>query len=157
VQKRKVDRYLRHNLDRPLRLDEVAEQVPLSVSYFPRAFKESFGTTPHTHMIRLKLELAQQLMLTTEDPLSQIALACGLADQAHLSKLFRRVVGETPNAWRRRNLTMLKPRRAAAAARSQFVSPASGVSPHCCIGLRENFRAGSRNRFPRGRLGCGGR
>src|SRR5690606_2306493 len=70
-----------------------------------RAFKESFGTTAHMHIIRLRLELAQRLMLTTDEPLSQIALACGLADQAHLSKLFRREMGETPSAWRRRNLT----------------------------------------------------
>jgi AraC family transcriptional regulator len=48
-------------------------------------------------------------MLTTEDPLSQIALACGMADQAHLSKLFRRGVGETPSAWRRRSLTDAEP------------------------------------------------
>jgi AraC family transcriptional regulator len=75
------------------------------VSHFCRAFKESFGTTPHMQIIRLRLELAQRLMLTTAEPLSQIALACGLADQAHLSKLFRREVGETPRSWCRRNLT----------------------------------------------------
>jgi AraC-like DNA-binding protein len=104
-QKRKVDRYLNEHLGRPLYINEIADQVSLSVSHFCRAFKDSFGTTPHTHIIRLRLELAQQLMLTTEDPLSHIALACGLADQAHLSKLFRRRLGETPAAWRRRNLT----------------------------------------------------
>jgi AraC-like DNA-binding protein len=57
------------------------------------------------HIVRLRLERAKQLMLTTRDPLSDIALRCGLADQAHLSKLFRRWTGETPNAWRRRNFT----------------------------------------------------
>jgi AraC family transcriptional regulator len=128
-QKRKVDRYLRENLDRTVRLNAVAEQVALSVSYFSRAFKESFGTTPHTHILRLRLELAQKLMLTTEDPLSQIAFACGLADQAHLSKLFRRLVGETPNAWRRRHMTDAQAdARSRRSARSQFVSPASRSS-----------------------------
>jgi AraC family transcriptional regulator len=112
-QKRKLDRYLRAHLDRPLRLEELAEQIPLSVSHFCRAFKESFGTTPHMHIIRLRLALAQRLMLTTAEPLSQIALACGLADQAHLSKLFRREVGETPSAWRRRNLTDAQAERSA--------------------------------------------
>jgi AraC-like DNA-binding protein len=128
-QKRKVDRYLRENLDRPVRLTAVADQVALSVSYFSRAFKESFGTTPHMHVLRLRLELAQKLMLTTEDPLSQISLACGLADQAHLSKLFRRLVGETPNAWRRRNLTDAQAEaRSSRSTRGPF---ASAVSAAC--------------------------
>ena len=104
-QKRKVDRYLREHLDRPLRLDDLAEQVRLSVSHFCRAFTKTFGDTPHTYIIRLRLELAQKMMLTTREPLSQIALACGLADQAHLSKVFRRLLGETPSSWRRKNIT----------------------------------------------------
>lgn len=103
-QKRKVEQYLSKNLDRPIRLETLAAQVSLSVSYFCRAFKGSFGTTPHMHIIRMRLELARQMMLTTDDPLSQIALACGLADQAHLSKLFRNLMGESPSAWRRRAL-----------------------------------------------------
>ena len=128
-QKRKVDRYLRENLDRTVRLNAVAEQVALSVSYFSRAFKESFGTTPHMHILRLRLELAQKLMLTTEEPLSQIAFACGLADQAHLSKLFRRLVGETPNAWRRRHLTDAQAEaRSRRSTRGQFIRPASGCA-----------------------------
>ncbi len=104
-QKRKVDCYLREHLERPLQVKQLAQQVSLSVSHFCRAFKDSFGTTPHIHIIRLRLERAKQLMLATQDPLSDIALRCGLADQAHLSKLFRRWMGETPNAWRRQNFT----------------------------------------------------
>jgi AraC family transcriptional regulator len=104
-QQRKVDRYLRAHLEQPLRLDELAKQIPLSVSHFCRAFKETFGSTPHAYLVQVRLEMAQHLMLTSRESLSQIALASGLADQAHLTKLFRRVIGETPSAWRRRNLT----------------------------------------------------
>jgi AraC family transcriptional regulator len=104
-QERKVDRYLRANLPHRVRVEDLARQVSLSVSRFASAFKTSFGTTPHWHIIHMRLELAQVLMLTTADPLSQIALACGLADQTHLSKLFRRELGETPGAWRRQNLS----------------------------------------------------
>jgi len=104
-QKRKVDRYLREKLENNIGLSELAAEAKLSVSHFCRAFKKSFGDTPHAYVLRLRLELAQKLMLTTNDPLSQIALSCGLADQAHLSKLFRRAFHDTPNAWRRRNLT----------------------------------------------------
>lgn len=104
-QKRKVERYLTENLERTIRLNELARETRLSVSHFCRAFKKSFGETPHTYLVRLRLALAQRLMLTTDDPLSQIALSCGLADQAHLSKLFRHWFDDTPYAWRRRNLT----------------------------------------------------
>ena len=104
-QKRKIDRYIQQRLERPLRVKDLAEQASLSVSHFCRAFRESFGASPHLHITRLRVERAQRLMLTTQDPLNQIALACGMADQAHLSKLFRRAVGEPPNTWRRRNKT----------------------------------------------------
>jgi AraC-like DNA-binding protein len=103
-QKRKIDLYLREHLDNPIRVEDLADQVSLSVSHFCRAFKESFAETPHAHVMRLRLELAQRLMLTTEAPLSRIARDCGLSDQAHLSKLFRRCLGETPSSWRRLNL-----------------------------------------------------
>ena len=105
-QKRKVDRHIQQRLGRTLRVKDLAEQVSLSVSHFCRAFKESFGASPHSHLTRLRVERAQRLMLTTQDPLNQIALACGMADQAHLSKLFRREMGEPPNMWRRRNSTV---------------------------------------------------
>jgi AraC family transcriptional regulator len=104
-QKRKVDRHIQQSLERTLRVKDLAEQVSLSVSHFCRAFKESFGASPHLHLTRLRVERAQCLMLTTDHPLTHIALTCGMADQAHLSKLFRREVGEPPNAWRRRNRT----------------------------------------------------
>jgi AraC family transcriptional regulator len=104
-QKRKIDHYVQEHLDHPLHLRQLAQEVGLSDSHFCRAFKQTFGITPHRHILRLRLQLAQRLMLTTRDPLSRVALACGLADQAHLSKLFRRWVGETPNAWRRRHFT----------------------------------------------------
>jgi transcriptional regulator GlxA family with amidase domain len=48
--------------------------------------------------------LAQELMLSTREPLTQIAFESGFADLSHLSKAFRRDRGEPPSTWRRRNL-----------------------------------------------------
>jgi len=100
-QLRKIDRFLADNLASPLRLQMLADQVNLSVSHFTRAFKESRGVTPHRYIIRLRLERAQSMMISTNESLSGIASECGLSDQAHLTTLFRRNVGETPHAWRR--------------------------------------------------------
>jgi AraC family transcriptional regulator len=104
-QQRRIAQFLRENLARGINTRQLAIEAKLSVSHFCRAFKKSFGETPHAYVVRQRLEMAQKLMLDSQAPLSQIALSCGLADQAHLSKLFRRLFHDTPNAWRRRNLT----------------------------------------------------
>lgn len=100
-----IERVLRHiedGLDGPILLAQLAATVRLSAGYFSRAFKQSFGTPPHAYIMMCRIERAKILLLTTEVPLCEVALECGLADQAHLSRLFRRLTGETPFAWRRR-------------------------------------------------------
>jgi len=64
-------------------------------------FRISVGVPPIHYIGRRRVELACTLMRTTRVPLSQIAVACGLYDQAHLCKVFRRMTGMTPSAWRR--------------------------------------------------------
>jgi AraC-like DNA-binding protein len=98
---RKVTAHIESNLDRSLRSCELASLVRLSPAHFSRTFRNTFGCSPLEYVMRRRMERAQGLMLSTNTPLSQIALDCGLADQAHFSRLFRRVVGETPRAWRR--------------------------------------------------------
>jgi AraC-like DNA-binding protein len=98
---RKVTSHIEANLDRAIRSGDLAALLNLTPCHFSRAFRASFGEPPLEYVIRRRMERAQGLMLSTDAPLSQIALECGLADQAHFSRLFRRTVGESPNAWRR--------------------------------------------------------
>jgi transcriptional regulator GlxA family with amidase domain len=100
-QERKVREYIEANLDSPILVDDLADIVSLSAAHFCRAFKKSFCATPHAYIVQRRVMRAQELMRGTRGPLSQIALDCGFADQTHLSKLFRRLTGQTPNAWRR--------------------------------------------------------
>jgi transcriptional regulator GlxA family with amidase domain len=51
--------------------------------------------------MRRRMERAQGLMLTSNASLAHIALECGFADQAHLSRLFLQFTGESPASWRR--------------------------------------------------------
>ena len=87
--------------ERRSQLGDLAALVRLSRFHFSRAFKDTFGDTPHRYVLRRRIEHAQGLMLTTKTTLAEIALECGLVDQAHLGRSFRRIVGETPAAWRR--------------------------------------------------------
>ena len=103
-QVRKVREFIDASLDSKIRLQDCASQTGLSANHFSRAFKAAFGTTVVDYIHRRRVERAQQLMLTSEQPLSQIALSCGFADQAHYCRVFRAVVGLSPNAWRRQNM-----------------------------------------------------
>ncbi|WP_448098792.1 helix-turn-helix transcriptional regulator [Luteibacter yeojuensis] len=100
-QARRVATHVDENLAFPITIDHLSTIAGLSSSYFCRAFKDTFGEPPHAYIMRRRVERAQSLMLQTREPLSQIALACGLSDQAHLCNLFRRLVGQSPSHWRR--------------------------------------------------------
>jgi AraC family transcriptional regulator len=102
-QMREVRNYIEERLGESVRVRDLAKLVSLSVSYFSRAFRDSFGELPHDYIVRMRIERAQTLMLTTSSSLSQIAYACGLVDQAHLCRCFRRATGTTPGVWRHRH------------------------------------------------------
>jgi AraC family transcriptional regulator len=98
---RKLTTYVEMHLDSAIATADLAALAKLSAFHFCRAFRESFNESPHRYVMRRRLERAQGLMLHTDASLDQIAIDCGFADQAHLNKAFRRIVGESPGAWRR--------------------------------------------------------
>lgn len=100
-QMRRVAAYVDANLASTIRLNDLARIARLSASHFARAFKASFGASPSAFVARRRVEQAQHLMLTTDAELCQIALSCGFCDQSHFSRLFRHVIGMSPNMWRR--------------------------------------------------------
>lgn len=102
-QVRRTVAFIEAHLERSIRVKDLAALTRLSASHFSRAFKRSFNQAPMTYVTRQRVRLAQRLLLTTDDSMSQIALACGMCDQAHLTRVFRRVVGDSPMAWRRRH------------------------------------------------------
>jgi AraC-like DNA-binding protein len=100
-QARHVTAYIRDNIGATLRAGELSRVARLSYSHFSRAFKASFHETLTSYIMRQRISLAQDKMLTTDHALCRIALECGLCDQAHFSRMFRRIVGLTPSLWRR--------------------------------------------------------
>ena len=82
-------------------LPELAAACGLSVRHFSRAFRASFGAPPHQWVLQQRVARARDLLLRSGAPLSDIALACGFADQSHLTRVFHAAVGASPAAWRR--------------------------------------------------------
>ncbi|BCW87532.1 HTH-type transcriptional activator RhaR [Alphaproteobacteria bacterium SO-S41] len=103
-QKRKIEAFVTARLDVSISTAEMAREARLSPQHFSRAFRQSFGTSPHAYVISRRVAHAQHQMLTTSDTLSQIALDCGFADQAHFTRCFHRHLGAPPHAWRQRTL-----------------------------------------------------
>jgi len=110
-QARRLIAHVDANFARRIRVVELAELLGLSTAHFARTFKHAFGVSPHAYVMRRRIEVAQGLMLTTCEPLSSIALTCGMCDQSHFTHSFHRIVGEAPNSWRRTRRSALEQQR----------------------------------------------
>jgi AraC family transcriptional regulator len=100
-----VEGYVAVHLHAKIRMRDLARVTHFSQSKFNRSFKASFGCTPGEYVRRMRIARAQNLMTISSDPLCQIAAECGFADQAHLSRCFRKFVGNPPAHWRARQHT----------------------------------------------------
>ena len=102
-QQRSVAEYVAAHIGSTIRVGDLARVARLSVGHFFRAFRESFGEPPFAHIARQRIQRAQSLMLSSRASLSQIAFDCGMCDQAHFTRVFRRIVGINPGVWRRQS------------------------------------------------------
>jgi AraC family transcriptional regulator len=108
-QARRTLAYIEANLASKMDIDDLANVVALSRSHFSRSFKQSVGLTPMEYVVVRRVERAKAMISSTREPLAEVALACGFADQAHLNRRFRDVVGISPGRWRRSNTAVPKP------------------------------------------------
>lgn len=118
-QRNKIVRYVDENIGKSLRVSELAPLVRLSISRFSRGFKATFGQPPYAYVLSRRVEAAKDLISNTDEPLSQIAHGCGLCDQAHLCKLFKRFVGTTPLKWRQKSRPALNSSACANCSRAE--------------------------------------
>jgi AraC family transcriptional regulator len=100
-QVKRAKEILTANLDGRVLLKEVASECQLSVSHFSRAFSRTTGTAPHKWLLSHRIEVAKEKLRDGRLSLLDVALACGFADQSHLTRVFTRIVGVSPGAWRR--------------------------------------------------------
>jgi len=100
-QVKRAREYIEDNLASKMALRDMADSVALSPSHFCRAFKQSLGSSPMAYVAARRVERAKHMMTSTAERLTEIALACGFADQSHLTRSFSRIVGISPWRWRR--------------------------------------------------------
>lgn len=98
---RRVKEHIAAHLGEDLTIEMLASQAGLSVHHFARAFKASVGMPPHRYLLEQRIQKAAELLQSTEQPVTDIALAVGFADQSHFSRSFHWLVGLTPSQFRR--------------------------------------------------------
>jgi AraC family transcriptional regulator of arabinose operon len=96
-----VREHLRETLDQPHRLDELASAAGLSVPHFCALFRRVTGYAPIDFLIRQRIQAACRLLDTTDRSIASIAAEVGYEDPYYFTRCFRRVVGNSPRAYRR--------------------------------------------------------
>jgi AraC family transcriptional regulator len=103
-QARRAQEYMTAHCADDIALADVAKACDLSRGHFIKAFRLTTGLTPHQWLQQRRVELAQAMLLDDSDSIAEVAVACGFADQSHLTRVFKQVVGDSPAAWRRRRI-----------------------------------------------------
>ena len=83
----------------PLSLSQLSTVAGLTPSHFVRAFSQHYGMTPHAYLLDRRIRHTRTL-LKQGQPLAEVALASGFADQAHFQRQFKRRVAATPGQYR---------------------------------------------------------
>ncbi|MCM2531272.1 response regulator [Neobacillus pocheonensis] len=96
--------YVNNNLNKQISLKEVADFVHLNSSYLSVLFKEQTSLTFSEYITRKKLQLAKNLLLTTELPIEEIAHETGYQTAKYFIKLFKEFEGITPSKYRKSSM-----------------------------------------------------
>lgn len=98
-----VKRWLREHLDKPLTPEQLALQAGMSLMNFQEMFFQNTGMKPDEYIEDARIEMAQHMLETSDQPMSRVARACGFADTRELRKNFSHRVGMPPSLYRRQN------------------------------------------------------
>ena len=102
---REVVDFIKTNLDAPLRVEQLASRVGLSQVQLDRRMKRVFRLSTKKFIMKCRLEEASRRLVSSDDPLSAIALACGFSDQSAFTRQFRAATKLPPLSYRKKNLT----------------------------------------------------
>lgn len=94
--------YIHNHLSSRISVQEIAESIGYSESYFSHKFLEATGSTPYQFVLKCRIERAQLLLQTTSLSIQEIATQTGFNSVANFSHSFKKSVGSTPHQFRER-------------------------------------------------------
>lgn len=93
--------FIHENFSEKLTLEDIAASAAISTRECLRCFKASIHQSPMDYLIEHRVRTAKKLLETTDHSITDIALACGFNSNSYFTKLFHRICGKTPNAYRK--------------------------------------------------------
>ena len=96
--------YIQSHLDGDISLNRLAEHCHFHPVYLSRAYKEATGTNLSDTINRLRLEMAQQLLLSANYSVLEISRLTGFTTDNYFCRWFRKHTGLSPHAYRKQNL-----------------------------------------------------
>lgn len=93
-----IDRAFAEQLD----IAALARSASVSPAYFSRGFKAAFGETPHQYLMSRRMERAKALLRSGDLSVTEVCMAVGFTSLGSFSTQFRRLVGDSPSAYRER-------------------------------------------------------
>jgi AraC family transcriptional regulator len=102
IQLEQVVNYIHEYLDRDISLAELAAIVQMGSRHFSRLFKQSTGLSPYQYLIKCRVDKAKELLQQKDSSIAQTAQAVGFANQSHLSRHFKRLLGVNPREVQKR-------------------------------------------------------
>ena len=94
--------YIDEHIDQKILMSELADLANLSIGHFHHAFSGTMGDTPYSFVMNKRIEVAQEIISSTDAHLTKIGAALGFNDNPHFSREFRHRVGLSPTEWRQR-------------------------------------------------------
>lgn len=91
--------FMRDELGKPIRVEDMANHVSMSVSAFAHLFKATTGSAPYQYLKRLRLDRARALLVEENQAVSEACQAVGYGSVSHFITEFKRTYGETPRSY----------------------------------------------------------
>ena len=97
---RRVLEFMHANLDKQLKLEDLASCAGLSLSHFCHQFRKTSDATPSKYMLTLRIERSKEMLKNPKLSVLEVALAVGFENQQHFATVFRRLAGMSPSSYR---------------------------------------------------------
>ncbi|SDX75169.1 AraC family transcriptional regulator [Paenibacillus sp. CF384] len=92
--------FIDENCNQKITIEELAEMVGYSYHHFRHLFKDKFGVSPISYLLRKRIQKAEHLLLHSALPVTTIAMECGFSNDAQFCTMFKREKGESPRTFR---------------------------------------------------------